>query len=1050
MKRLFYLLLLFGSFQLASAQNRTVSGVVTDAIDGSTIPGVTVRILGADGGTISDIDGNYTVSVPSSTTELQFSFMGMETKTVSISGINSLNVILSSSAVAVEELVVVGYGSQRKESVVGSVVQAKGSELLKAGSVATVSEALAGILPGVSTMQASGQPGSSDATILIRGQSTWGDNSPLFVVDGVERDFNNLDPNEIESISVLKDASATAVFGVKGANGVILITTKRGKEGKARVNYSGNWGVKTPVMETDYLKDYSTAMEYFSAAAMAEGKYNSLVPQSEIDAWSMNPAEQVAWEAQMRATHGDDWDYQYSDFYSYTNWIDQLIDKGYTQAHNINISGGNSFVKYFTSLGYNYDGDIFDLEKTDEYDPRTYQKRYNWRSNLDFDFTESTKLKVNLAGNFKDWHGNQVTGAWNRIGNSGADNTSASNNSYIGSMFTNLQVGAAPVLSTGDIGVGNRFTEWATYNYLAQMQENGEVTKRTTQIFTDIIFEQRFLKDFLFKGKVSYNFSRQYQARITKDPLYYSTDWLSGTVNQEGDQDDVESLASITSEYLNAYSNSLYYEGSLNYNKTIADNHNVSALALFSRRQAQNQLAFPSYEESWVGRATYNYKLKYMFEFNGAYNGSENWAPGLKFGFFPSVAMGWTISEEPFFKNNINFMNFLKLRYSWGEVGSDNVSNRFTYIQDYTYRSGSAAGLFGYGEPYSRLDGLYFEGSPANIFATWETAVKQNLGMETNMFDNRMKLAVDLFSENRTGILMERSSIPSWYGNTAPEANIGATKNHGVEFDLKWNDKINENWSYFATANMSMSENIIIERDDPLYMPDYQKNAGKPIGWHSGYNVDGYLDSWDDVYNYTQAAGVSRIPGDFVYTDYNGDGNVNQDDEIPIASPSYTSTSFAMSLGVSYKQWSMSAMFNGSLGLSKQLSTNYLWSYATTGGSREFRVLDTEMTDQWSPTNLDASSPIIHTSTNAYNDWGKTTYSVRSSDYVRLRTLELKYTFTKESLHRLKIVQGLEVYANGYNLLTWTSLPDMFDPEASKLEVYPITKRYTFGLRANF
>lgn len=1049
MKRLFYLLLLLGSFQLLSAQNRTITGVVTDATDGSTIPGVTVMIVGTSDGTITDIDGNYSISVPSNASELKFSFMGMDAQTINITGKNTLNVVLSSSAQNIEELVVVGFGAQKKESVVGSVVQAKGEELLKAGSVTTVSEALSGILPGVSTMQGSGQPGDSEATILIRGQSTWGSNEPLFVVDGVERSFNDVDPNEIESISVLKDASATAVFGVKAANGVILITTKRGSEGKARINYSGNWGVKTPVMETDYMLPYADAMEYYSQAAMYEGKYGAYVPQAEIDAWSMSPAEQLAWEAQMKTTYGDDWNYQYSDFYSYTNWIEKLVDKGVTQAHNINVSGGNKFVKYFTSLGYNYDGDIFDLQPTSEYDPRTSQKRYNWRSNLDFDFTKSTKLKVNLAGNFKDWHGNPVTGQWNRLGQGGADDNNAYNNSYIRGMFSNVQVGAPPVLSDGRIGVGNRFTEWATYNYLAQMQENGEVTKRTTQIYSDVIFEQRFLKDFLFKGKVSYNFNRQYIARITKDPLYYSSDWGSGTITQQGDPDDVESLARATAESLNAYSNSLYYEGSINYNKTIADNHNISALALVSRRQAQNKVAFPSYEESWVGRATYNYKLKYMFEFNGAYNGSEKWAPGLRYGFFPSLALGWTISEEPFFKDNVNFINFMKVRYSWGEVGSDNGADRFTYIQDYLYRSGSASGLFGYGEPYTRLDGLYFEGKPANANATWETAIKQNLGLEATLLDTRLKVAIDLFNESRTGILMERNAIPSWYGNTTPDANIGETKNHGVEFDLKWNDKINESWSYYATANISFSENRIVERDDPIYKPEYQKQAGKPIGWHSGYYIDGFLNSWDDVYNTTQAVGATRIPGDFVYTDYNGDGLVTQDDRIPIASPSYTSTSFAFSLGLSYKQWSLSAMFNGAIGLSKQLSNNYLWPYATTGGTREFRVLDTEMTDFWTPENQDASSPVLHTSSNAYNDW-YSTYTVRPSDYMRLKTLELKYTFTKEMLHRINILEGLEVYANGYNMFTWTKLPDMFDPEANKLEVYPITKRYSFGLRARF
>ena len=1054
MKKMFYLLLLLGSFQIAYAQNRTISGVVTDAADGSTILGATVAVPGTTIGTITDIDGNYVISVPSSASELQVSFMGMETQSVSVVGKNTVNVVLSSSAIAVEEVVVVGFGAQKKESVVGSVVQAKGDELLKAGSVTTVSEALSGILPGVSTMQGSGQPGSTESSILIRGQSTWGDNNPLFIVDGVERSFNDVDPNEIESISVLKDASATAVFGVKAANGVILITTKRGSEGKTTINYSGSVALKSPVMETDYMLDYPSALEYYNIAALTHGKYSSAIPQSEIDMWRLTPEQQLAWEQKMKAQYGDDWNYKYSDFFSYTNWIDKMIGNGYSHAHNLNVSGGNKLVKYFTSLGYNYDGDIFDLQKRDDFDPRTYQKRYNWRSNLDFDFTETTKLRVNIAGNFKDWHGNQVTAGWNSAlpdGKPDADNVY--NNSYISGMFTDVQVGTPPVLSNGLMGVGNQYmNDWQTYNYYEQLQENGEVNKRGVQLFSDIIFEQRFLKDFLFKGKVSYNFDRGYLSRIVSKPLYYNTNWQSGLVEQKGDKDAVPTLPKATPEYLNSHNNSLYYELSLAYDKTIADDHNVSVLALFHRRQSQSGTAFPAYEESWVGRATYNYKLKYMFEFNGAYTGSEKWAPDLRFGFFPSMALGWTISEEPFFKDNVNVIDFMKLRYSLGQVGSDIGARPFTYMQDYAYFSGGPTGvngLYGYGEPYQSVGTLYFEGAPANTLATWETAVKQNLGLEMNMFTNRLKLAVDLFDEKRDGILMKRNAVSNLYGNTTPHANIGVTKNHGFEIDLKWNDRINQNWSYYASANISMSENRILEKDDPKFTSEYQKDAGKPIGWNKGYIVDGYLNSWDDVYNYTQAnIGAGRFPGDFVYTDYNSDGVIDKNDETVIGNPSYTSNSFALNLGLSYKQWSLSALFNGAFGLSKNLSDNYLWPYAT-GGGIGFRMLDAEMLDYWRPDNLDASAPALHAATTSYNDL-LNTYSLRASDYIRLKSLELKYTFKKETLHRLKVVEGLEMYVNGYNLLTFTGLPEMYDPESGKLEVYPITKRYTFGLRVRF
>ncbi len=295
---------------------------------------------------------------------------------------------------------------------------------------------------------------------------------------------------------------------------------------------------------------------------------------------------------------------------------------------------------------------------------------------------------------------------------------------------------------------------------------------------------------------------------------------------------------------------------------------------------------------------------------------------------------------------------------------------------------------------------------------------------------------------------MRRKAIPSWYGNTSPDANMGETKNHGFEVEAIWNDMVGPNWSYFVKMNFSISENRIVFRDDPKFSPDYQKDAGKPIGWNSGYNVDGYLDSWDDVYNYTQPQAASRIPGDFSYSDYNADGVLDNKDIVPILNPSYSAKSFAFSFGFAYKQLSFSALFNGAIGLSKQLSDSFLWEFATHGGL-DFRVLKTEMMDYWTPQNTSAGHPALHTVSNAYNTWSST-YTRRDADYVRLKSLEVKYSFKRETLEPLKIFEGLEIYANAHNLFTWSKLPKMFDPEAAKLEVYPITKRFSIGLRASF
>ncbi|WP_430931251.1 SusC/RagA family TonB-linked outer membrane protein [Saccharicrinis sp. 156] len=1031
-----HILLIMLAFATISvfAQKTSVKGMVVDG-DGLGIPGVNVFVKGTTIGTITDFDGNYTLSIDKTEgTTLVYSFIGYKTQEIVVGQQLIINVKMVSDTEILEDVVVVGYGTQKKKTVVGSVVQTTGEELLKVGNVASVSEALAGMLPGVSTMQASGQPGATESTILIRGQSSWVNNSPLFMVDGIEREFNDLDPNEIESVSVLKDASATAVYGVKGANGVILITTKRGQKGKPKITFTANEGRKVPVVNTDYMAPFADALEYYNMAAMSEGSYNKLQPQSDIDAWR-DPNRDM-------------------DFYSYTNWINELIGTGVARSYNLNVSGGNDFVKYFTSLGYNYDGDMFDLEEQPYIDPRTYQKRYNWRSNLDFQFTKTTKLSVNVSGDFKDWHGNRIS----------ADTPLGfdQNGNWMSSLYSQVQVGTPPVLSTGELGVGNKAQDWRSHNYLGMMERESENTLRSTRSNVDVQFTQEFLQNFTFKAKVAYDYRESYSGSITLDPLYYRTDYRSGEIWQFSDDvDEVEGLPNVNNESLSSYGNSVYYEASLNYVKNLGS-HDVSALALFNRRKAQNGINFPRYEESWVGRLTYGFKDKYLLEFNGAYNGSEQFDSGYKFGFFPSLSTGWVVSEEAFFKDNVPFINFLKVRYSYGIVGNDQLgdANRYLYFSAYDSHSANNPAQHwsyqghpgGYGGTDSEqyLGTLYYEDTPANLDAKWETATKQNLGIDITVLNNKLKANLDLFDEKRVDILMQRTSLPTWYGGKTPWANIGETKNHGFDLELTWNDRIGDNMRYRLSANISMSENRIIERDDAAFEPEYQKQAGKPIGWQSGLLTDGTYNSWDDVYIGAPSDYTSGLrPGDFQFVDYNGDGTVSNLDRVPIGEPSYASNSFAFNAGFTYKQWSISAVFNGVFSISKNLIDNYLWEYETSGGDLAFRILNTEMLDYWSYDNLDASRPALRTTDNNHNSQAST-YSRRSSDFIRLKNLELKYTFNKNTLANVGLIKSLEIFANGNNLITWQKLPDEFDPEARSLAVYPIAKRYNVGLRASF
>ena len=724
----------------------------------------------------------------------------------------------------------------------------------------------------------------------------------------------------------------------------------------------------------------------------------------------------------------------------------------------MNVSGGNDFVKYFTSVGYTYDGDIFDLEPQSDVDPRTYQHRYNWRSNLDFKFTETTKFSVNISGDFKNWNGNFLT---NQSGN-------GVGGLYLSRLYNQFLVGAPAVMSDGRMGSQELAEE---PNLLGRMEREAQYRKRSIKMYNDFILEQKIGKDLTFKGKLSYDILRQYNSNIshskTNNPIvYYVPDYQSMSFNSKP-MDRFFIPASVGNESLSTFNRTLYYQLSLDYNKTIAEDHELSALALFSRRDYRGGANFPKYEESWVGRVTYGYKRKYLIDVNGAYNGSENWAPGLRFGFFPSVAPGWVVSEEDFFKNNVSFMNFFKIRYSIGLVGNDRLpsGNRFSYISSYSTStpggqswdvSGAGVGYPGgfgaqdaSGGSYYNMGTLYIEGKPANAEATWETAIKQNLAFDMAFFEDRLQATVELFNGTRDGILMTRRTIPPWFGNENPDANIGEAKNHGFDIEFKWNDKIGDNFSYWATANLSLTENRIIYKDDPVATPDYQKDAGKLFVYTSGYLDKCLFQSWADVYNTTESSFSKLLmPGDMGYVDYNGDGIINSDDKVAIKSPSYAAKSFALSFGATYKQWSISAMFNGVFDIAKGMSSAYLWEYKQMG-DLNFRMLNNEMLDYWSPTYTSGTHPTLHLSSNGHNDQ-TSTYTVRNSSFLRLRNLELKYKFDKETMHRIRIFDSMEVYVNGSNLITWTSLPDMFDPESARLEVYPLTRRYNLGMRLSF
>lgn len=1025
-----------------------VSGTVTDT-DGFALPGATVVLkspsTGSPVGTVTQPDGTFSINVPKGST-LVITFIGFESQEIVVNGQKQLQIILEEETKGIEEVVVVGYGTQKKETLVGAISQAKGDDVVKMGSPSSISQSLQGMLPGVTGIVSSGQPGAENAALSIRGVSTWqGDGSPLVLVDGVERDMNDVDPNEIESVSVLKDASATAVFGVKGGNGVILITTKRGTSGETTINFSSNIGIKSPTKTTDFA-DRVTTMEWYNKALANDNMWEAMFPESTIEAWR---------QAYASGNVGP-----YNEYFPVVDWWDEMIKNvGISQNYNLNIRGGNEFVKYFTSVGYLNDGDIIDLKRQDDYDPRYFYKRYNWRSNFDFQLTGTTQLGLNLSGSYSIQNAPAVGGGVGRF----------FNNFYEVSPSDFPIRWANGTYGTSALGLGN----------IAHLVYQGQDQEKEFQGFVDMSLTQDLdfvTKGLIFTGKVSYNSNSITSTNVnmfagsgtvlskfgdnnSAENFYRLYDYANpnpdGTyplleeLRYPTDNEYLGSVPGVTKDTWSGYNRRFYYEARLEYNRQFGK-HNVGGMFSFNRNERNVGGGIPFRREDWVGRVKYDFEGRYLLEANGAYNGSENFAPGKRFGFFPSASVGWRISEEPFLKDKIgNVLTNLKVRYSIGQSGVDETI-RFAYIQQYT--SGGNALL---GETSRNAVGpLYEEGEPANENATWETSTKQNLGVEFEFF-RHFRGSVDLFKEERTGILMNRW-VPKWINANLGVANLGETKNHGFEIDLHYQNKIGKHLRYDISGNMMIVENRIVFRDDGINMLEYERQAGKPIGFQRRYIAQGYYQDLDDIFNGpvtdNEATQSLLMPGDVLYVDYNGDGTITGDtkDQAVMKQMNRPFKTYSFGFNVSYKKWELNTRFYGVWDVYADIPDNIIYDYQN--AQKFLYSAKTDVIYSWTPENADiAVKPVLHSSGNVkgYSRKSSTmTYVDRS--YLRLKNVELSYTFNDIELTRDYKMPKLNVYVNGNNLITWTSFNKRLDPEAGGTGSYPMVRRVNIGLRATF
>ncbi|MCE5178764.1 MAG: TonB-dependent receptor [Porphyromonadaceae bacterium] len=1012
------------------AQNITVRGSVSDA-SGEPLIGVTVQVKGESTGTVTDMDGRFALfNVPANAT-LLVTYVGMQPQSIILNGRTTLSITMVEDTEILEEVVVVGFGQQKKESVVGAIAQTNSKVLERTGGVTSLGQALTGNLPGVVTMTTTGKPGEEDPEITIRGVSSWNGSAPLILVDGVERPMSGIDINSVATISVLKDASATAVFGVRGANGVILITTKRGEEGKANVDINVSTTMKTYSKLPDLMDSYDDLMlrnqVIENELGYAPSQWVNYKPQDIINKYRY-PANLEEFER-----------------YPNVDWVDELLkDVATSYNANVNVSGGTRFVKYFASLDYAHEGDIYKtFDNNRGYKTGFGYDRINVRSNMDFSLTKSTTLRVNLSGSHAVSKGTNYNAYENLVWSA-----------FYGiapDMFR-------PKYSDGSFGYYHPNPSQATTNSMEDLSVNGVGYTTNDRLYTDFTLEQDLgfiLKGLSLQGRLAFDNSFQELNRGIDDTNDWEDNphkWIDPETGQvftdvtvDGNnkfdyQNNIAWMTGAGSVNNGATYRRLNYTGQLNYTNTFGD-HTVGAMGNFSREQYATGSQLPFYRENWVFRTTYDYARRYMLEYNGAYNGSEKFSPDYRFAFFQSGALGWMLSEEPLIKSlDLKWLDMFKLRASYGQIGDDNIGGRWLYMDSWGYGGAFNQALTGINPNKSPYQ-WYYESQVGNPNVHWEVATKLDVAADYALLGGVISGSVDFFKENRSNILLDggRRSVPSYFGTTAPTANLGEVETSGYELELRWNKALNSDWRLWGNVFYTHAENKVIEADDPLLKPEYQKAANKAIGQTYAHVDYGYYNNWDELYGSTghDESDDARIPGNYIILDYDADGIISTFDNIPYGFTGVPQNTVNTQFGVDYKGWSAFVQFYGVNNVTRYVGLQSL------GGIKNTAFHEGTY---WSKDNTDADVPLPRWGT-IPSGFTNGTRFLYDGSYIRLKYAEVSYTFSKEDWLKKVGLNSLKVFANGNNLFLWTNMPDDRESNTGGYSAYPTQKRFNLGLR---
>ena len=1032
------------------AQDITVKGTVKDA-NAEPLIGATVIVKGNSAlGTVTDFDGNFTLKVPSEAATLVFTYVGMTSREIVVGKQRVINVVLNDNT-QLNEVVVVGYGQQKKASVVGAITQTTGETLQRAAGITDIGAALTGNLPGVITTASSGIPGEEEPQIVIRGASSWNNSAPLVLVDGIERPMSSVDIQSVATISVLKDASATAVYGVKGANGVILITTKRGAEGKAQIGVSANAIMKIPSKLPDKYDSYDALV----ARNVAVEHELNLNPESfaymKPLSFIQNYRNQTTVEQRER--------------YPNVDWQDVMF-KDYAMSYNanLNVSGGTKFVKYFASVDFMTESDLFKSFPTGRhYDRSISFNRVNVRSNLDFNITKTTVFKVNIAGS----NGKQKS-PWER-------GYEWDNGSSLGWQMSQMWAGVynispdafLPQYSDGSWGYLPGSTNVSNSAQTSSIGGVQEIT--TTRINTDFVLEQKL--DFITKGLSArgmiswdnvFREDRRGIADLYNDPQLKWIDPETGAVNYKQPYEGYDRFDytmgnkwSTQGGNVNnwATQRNLNYQLQLNWAREFGK-HDVTAMGLFSRQQYGTGSEIPHYRQDWVFRTTYAYADKYFVEYNGAYNGSEQFSKDNRLAFFSSGAIGWMISEEPFMRHlrEKHIVDMLKLRASYGEIGDDNIGARFLYMTQWAYGGRTSLDVTpsgGFkaedtstgGSPYI----FYREATVGNPNVKWETVKKTNIGLDYGLFGGLFTGALEFFHDKRVDILVSGSKlVPTYFGQSPSVVNLGEVTTKGYEFEIRFNKVLTNGIRLWANASMTHAENKIKKRDDQPLLPSYMKQAGYSIGQTHAYLDKGMMQTYDDIYGSPahNSSDNQKLPGDYYIVDFDADGVISSNDNVPYGYTGTPQNTYNATIGFEWKGFSCFAQFYGVTNVTRDVT---MISLSDPMLANVYDQGTWWSTDHY---NADVLTPRFNSKPTYY--YG--TQYLCDGSYIRLKNVEIAYTFTQPWIHKLG-VKDLKVFVSGNNLWLWTRMPDdresNFSSYGGATGAYPTVKRINFGVKFN-